>query len=166
MVSYDELRRIIAPLRIQTMEKYEEWHSKLNSVERYFFPRKPAAYYRKLGTWGGSAEFLGKDVGINLREREEEVRYWVIYRRVGDANDVIWVRDFDSVSLRTLRDDRNFNPIAIYEFEQSLTNYLQIQLDVHSIPDDIDGSKGKRIINNLSPLLFELDTNLLKVRLN
>lgn len=170
IITYEELRRIIAPLKLQSMQQYIQWHETLTNLEQYVIPKYPNSYYKRLGTWRGTTHFLGKDIVDLLTEIKEEKRFWVLFHVDGDERGTIRVGDYDTVSLKTLMNDSTFIPVAFYEYEKDMERFFKIQIDSYTVLDEYDEyneveerSNRKRSIPNLSPLLFELDTNLLKV---
>lgn len=141
------------------LQSIKEWKDYLDSGELPLdIPENPRVVYKE--HWKGFKEFLGFGSAKAKVADYEKQEFWVVYDD-GRPGVFWWVR-LDIDQLAQVRTYEGVRILRIYQYERELGDVTHQILNKHSTIFEDD--PRERETNNLHPLVFDLDCQLLRTQ--
>ncbi|MNC11099.1 hypothetical protein D3C75_587850 [compost metagenome] len=146
-------------MRGLNLQSIKEWKDYLDSGELPLdIPENPRVVYKE--HWKGFKEFLGFGSAKAKVADYEKQEFWVLYDD-GRPGVFWWVR-LDIDQLAQVKTYEGVRILRIYQYERELGDVTHQILNKHSSVFEDD--PRERETNNLHPLVFDLDCQLLRTQ--
>jgi len=153
LVSYEQAKKIVHPLKFRNQTEYFEWHK---ANRPYNLPFHPAITYKKRG-WESWTKFLGRKVADRLESKSVNTAVWYIVHHPGLPDNVIEV-SIDGVGKKIVLQkvkQKEFILLKIYKYE--VASKPQVEAILNEFSTSYWEDRKQRICSNISQMLFELD---------
>jgi hypothetical protein len=153
LVSYEQAKKIVHPLKFRNQTEYFEWHK---ANRPYNLPFHPAITYKKRG-WESWTKFLGRKVIDRLESKNVNTAVWYIVHHPGLPDNVIEV-SIDGVGKKIVLEkakSREFILLKIYKYE--VATKPQVETLINQFCQTYWEDRKQRICSNIPQMLFELD---------
>ena len=153
LVSYEQAKKIVHPLKFRNQTEYFEWH-KTNRPTN--LPFQPSITYKKRG-WESWTKFLGRTVVARLESKSINTAVWYVAQYPNLPENIVEV-SIDGVGKKVVLEKARksgFKVLKVYKYEPTIKPQVEEILNQFTQP--YWENPKQRVCVNIPQMLFELD---------